>query len=148
MKKILRSIFIIFGLLFIVGIATPVMVTAQSAKEQVCDGIGASAGSGGCTEGSGKSLNDIMALVINIFSWVVGAVAVIFAIVAGFKYITSGGDPSAVKSAKDTLLYVVIGLVIVALSQIIVNFVLRKSNNLVTYNYSSIVTNINENKLV
>jgi hypothetical protein len=130
MKTFLKSIFIIFGFMLVIGSAAPLVASAASAKEEVCSGIGATAGSGGCTEGSGKSLNDIMALVINIFSWVVGIVAVLFAIIAGFKYITSGGDPSAIKSAKDTLLYVIIGLVIVALSQVIVNFVLDKTNNL------------------
>ena len=82
MKTLLKSIFIVFGLILVLGMAAPLVASAASAKEEVCNGIGASTGSGGCTEGSGKSLNDIMALVINIFSWVVGAVAVIFAIVA------------------------------------------------------------------
>ncbi len=148
MKTLLKSIFIIFGFLLVMGTATPLVAGAASAKEEVCNGIGASTGSGGCTEGSGKSLNDIMALVINIFSWVVGAVAVLFAIIAGFKYITSGGDPSAVKSAKDTLLYVIIGLVIVALSQVIVNFVLKKSNNLTSLSETTIYIALKDNNLV
>ena len=148
MKTLLKSIFIIFGFLLVMGTAAPLVASAASAKEEVCNGIGASTGSGGCTEGSGKSLNDIMALVINIFSWVVGAVAVLFAIIAGFKYITSGGDPSAVKSAKDTLLYVVIGLVIVALSQVIVNFVLKKSDSLTTQNETTIYVVAKNNNLV
>jgi hypothetical protein len=109
---------------------TPAISYAADAKKTVCDGIGASTGSGDCTEGNGRSLSDILSFVINIFSWVVGVVAVLFAIIAGFKYITSGGDASAVKSAKDTLLYVIIGLVIVVLSQVIVNFVLDKTNSL------------------
>ena len=141
MKKILTTLFIGLGLVLSLGLTSP-SVSAATAKQEVCDGIGATVGENGCTDGSGKSLNEIMALVINIFSWVVGAVAVIFAIVAGFKYITSGGDASAVKSAKDTLFYVIIGLVIVALSQIIVKFVLNKSSKLSfepKNNYSQVV---------
>lgn len=129
MKRILfifAGIFLVFSMF----VVTPLVAEAATAKSAVCDGIGASTNSGNCTDGSGKSINDIAALVINIFSWVVGVVAVIFAIVAGFKYITSGGDASAIKSAKDTLFYVIIGLVVVALSQVVVNFVLDKTNKI------------------
>lgn len=142
MKKILTTLFIGLGLVLSLGLISPVSVSAATAKQEVCDGIGATVGENGCTDGSGKSLNDIMALVINIFSWVVGAVAVIFAIVAGFKYITSGGDASAVKSAKDTLLYVIVGLVIVALSQVIVNFVLKRSVSVSYSGYTHYVVNL------
>jgi hypothetical protein len=60
------------------------------------------------------------------FSLVVGVVAVIMIIIAGFKYITSGGDSGNVTSAKNTILYAIIGLVVVALSQFIVKFVLGR----------------------
>jgi hypothetical protein len=61
---------------------------------------------------------------INIFSVVVGVIAVIMIIIGGVKYITSGGDASNVTGAKNTILYAIIGLVVVALSQVIVQFVL------------------------
>jgi hypothetical protein len=47
--------------------------------------------------------------------------------IAGLKYITSSGDASAVKSAKDGLLYAIVGLVVVALAQTIVRFVLSRA---------------------
>lgn len=71
-------------------------------------------------------VNAIIRLVINIFSLVVGVVAVIMIIIGGFKYITSGGDSGNVSSAKNTIMYALIGLIIVALAQIIVRFVLQK----------------------
>lgn len=64
---------------------------------------------------------------INIFSIIVGIVAVIMIIVGGFKYITSGGDSGNIQSAKNTIIYAVIGLVIVALAQFLVQFVLDKA---------------------
>jgi hypothetical protein len=48
-------------------------------------------------------------------------------IYAGFRYVSSGGNDDAVKGAKNTILYAIIGLVIVALAQIIVHFVLAKT---------------------
>ena len=62
---------------------------------------------------------------INIILWVVGVSAVIVIIVAGLKYVTSAGNPSAISSAKTTILYAVIGLVIAILAYAIVNFVLN-----------------------
>lgn len=70
-----------------------------------------------------KAANDI----VNLLSWVVGVVSVIMIIVGGFKYITSGGSSEKVTSAKNTIIYAVIGLVIVALAQFIVNFVIGKA---------------------
>ncbi len=61
---------------------------------------------------------------IDIFSVVVGVIAVIMIIIGGLKYIMSSGDPSNITSAKNTILYAVIGLAIVALAQVIVLFVI------------------------
>ena len=71
-----------------------------------------------------KTINDTIANIINIFSWIVGTVAVIMIIYGGFRYVTAGGDSGNVSSAKNTILYAVVGLVIVAISQAIVWFVL------------------------
>lgn len=72
----------------------------------------------------GISVTSIVKKVINILSWVVGVISVIMIIIAGFKYVTSGGAEANVKGAKNTILYAIIGLVIVALAQVIVRFVL------------------------
>lgn len=42
----------------------------------------------------------------------VGAISILFILIGGFKYITSAGDPSQVASAKNTILYALIGIVI------------------------------------
>jgi hypothetical protein len=49
-------------------------------------------------------------------------------IYGGFRYITSGGDSGRVGSAKNTLIYAIVGLIIVALAQLIVNFVITQAN--------------------
>ena len=53
----------------------------------------------------------------------IGIVAVIFVVYGAITYITSSGDPGKVKKAKDMILYAIIGLVIVALAEIITSFV-------------------------
>lgn len=81
------------------------------------------------TGGGTARIQSIVTTIINIFSIVVGIVAVIMIIVGGFKYITSGGDSGNISSAKNTIVYAVIGLVIVALAQFVVQFVLNKVNS-------------------
>ena len=43
-------------------------------------------------------------------------------IVSGFKYITSGGDPGAVSSAKRTLIYALVGLAVAVLAEFMAHF--------------------------
>ena len=69
----------------------------------------------------------VMAQIINLFSAVVGIIAVIMIIVGGVKYITSGGSSEKTSSAKDTILFAIVGLIVVALAQIIVRFVIHKA---------------------
>lgn len=78
---------------------------------------------GNGTEGLGK----IARQVTNLFSIIVGAIAIIMIIYGGFRYITSGGDSGKVGNAKNTLIYAIIGLIIVALAQLIVRFVLTQA---------------------
>jgi len=80
------------------------------------------------TDGT-DGVNKIVNLVITIFSWLVGVVSVVMIIVGGFKYVTSGGESAGVTSAKNTILYAIVGLIIVAVAQIIVHFVLGNVNN-------------------
>ncbi len=85
----------------------------------------------GCGGSADVELNNLIRRIINILSIVVGLVAVVMIIVGGFRYITSGGSDTSVTSAKNTILYAIIGLIIVALAQILVRFTLSK----VTYGY-------------
>ena len=81
------------------------------------------------TQAGADQVDDIITTIVNIFSAIVGIISVIMIIFGGFKYITSGGDSGNITSAKNTIVYAVIGLVIVALAQFIVQFVLTRVNN-------------------
>ncbi|MGB4759502.1 MAG: hypothetical protein WBP26_05620 [Candidatus Saccharimonadales bacterium] len=142
--KIQNKITVALAAVALLIVATFVFSPAVSAQTQVQNGLcagstleftdqssgGAAANAGKCatvaSDGSTDKVNSTVALVINIFSWVVGIVAVIMIIVGGFKYITSGGDSGKITSAKNSIIYAIIGLIIVALAQIIVQFVLTK----------------------
>lgn len=79
----------------------------------------------------GPSLVDSITGIINGVIAVLGIVAVVVIIMGGISYMTSSGDAAKVKKAKDTILYGVIGLIIVVLAFAIVNFVIK---NLLTGN--------------
>ncbi len=84
--------------------------------------------SGAC-EGNAEqkdNVNNAVKLGLNLFSAIVGIISVVMIIVGGIRYITSGGDSGKVTSAQNTVMYAVIGLVVVALAQIIVKFVLGR----------------------
>jgi hypothetical protein len=85
------------------------------------------AGGGQACSEQGTGISGLVKTIINILSIIVGVVAVIMVIIGGFRYITSGGKQESVTGAKNTILYAIIGLVIVALAQIIVRFVLTKA---------------------
>ncbi|HET9850407.1 MAG TPA: pilin [Candidatus Saccharimonadales bacterium] len=74
---------------------------------------------------AGPDLSATIAHVVNILSVLAGAIAVIMIIVAGLRFVTSAGSENAVAGAKKTITFAVIGLIVVALAQIIVHFVLN-----------------------
>lgn len=67
--------------------------------------------------------NSIFVTITNILLFIIGAVAVIMLIIGGVRYVVSAGDQNAVTSAKNTILYAIIGIVIAFLAYAAVNFV-------------------------
>ena len=61
--------------------------------------------------------------IINFIFWIAVAIVPIVIIIAGFLFLTSGGDPEKVRTAKKILLYACIGLVIVLLAKGIISIV-------------------------
>lgn len=62
--------------------------------------------------------------IVNIFLFIIGAIAVIMLIYGGIRYTISGGDSKNVTAAKDTILYAVVGIIVAILAYAIVNFVI------------------------
>jgi len=64
--------------------------------------------------------------ILNIVWGITGAVSVLIIVLAGFRYVTSQGDPSKTAQAKDTILYASIGLAVTILAFSIVTFVVNR----------------------
>lgn len=118
MKKIIAAI---LPLLAVVGISTAVLtVPAHAApKDEINKGIDAAGD-------DGTSLETRFKTIVNILLFILGAIAVIMIVIGGIKYTTSNGDSSAITSAKNTILYSVVGLVVAILAYAIVNFVVSQ----------------------
>lgn len=129
--KIIQTILMTLSLIALFGfVAQPALAANDESKQAACTAIGGTYSGGVCSTGGSMSTpQDIVSTVIQIFAWVVGAISVIMLIFAGLKYVTSGGDSNKIASAKNTIIYAVIGLILVALSTVIVNFVLVKTDD-------------------
>jgi hypothetical protein len=112
----------------------PSVAGAASFTGDACAGVNALDGTAGsaCSKTSSSALSRIIRVVLNVLSVIVGVAAVIVVILGGFKFITSNGDSAGIAAARNTILYAVVGLVIVASAQVIVHFVLSSSTTAIT----------------
>ena len=131
----IRSTFIglaaVMALALVPGLVAAPAYAQPNIEDSLCSGANLTiGGDANCDTQEGVAtdkVNNLITTVINVFSAVVGVAAVIMIIWSGFRYITSGGDSNKVSGAKNTIIYAVIGLIIVALAQFIVKFVLDKT---------------------
>ncbi|MDQ5943306.1 MAG: hypothetical protein QG675_74 [Patescibacteria group bacterium] len=93
-----------------------------------CDITGGAQSGANCAQGTNvpTSLNVEVQNITNLLLTAIGVISVIMIIIGGIRYAVSGGDDAGVKSAKDTILYAVIGVVVALLAYAIVNFVLDR----------------------
>ena len=82
-----------------------------------------------CTDQTASGKNPIikaLKVVLNVLSFIAGIIAVIGLTTAGFRMIIGGGNSEQYNSSRNTVLFVIIGIAVVVLSQTIVIFVLDK----------------------
>lgn len=150
MKRRLSSLFVslavVMGGLFAIAIPAHTAFAQVDVFKDACSGGGGTTGGTGTGAGAGvgaggsggsssticgaatggKELPDLMKTIINTMIFIVGTVAVVMIVIGGVKYVVSNGEASQVQSAKNTVLYSVIGLIIAISAFAIVNFVLDK----------------------
>lgn len=128
--KHLKTIFSVtlVTLISLVSVAFVAPLVSADAKSAVCKGAGLVAGTDGCEDPSGNTpdVNDTVRRGLNLFSAILGIIAVVMIMIGGLKYMTSQGDSSQMNSARNTLIFAAVGLVIVVLAQVVVRFVLQR----------------------
>lgn len=111
------------GSLVLTGNVVTLMALTGTSHAVAYDGIGNGAAQAKTAEQQDDLVSNIKTIT-NTMLFAIGVVAVIMLIIGGFRYIFSGGNQTSVSSAKDTILYAVIGIVVAILAYAIVNFVL------------------------
>lgn len=127
MKK--RLLTAVFGVLLAVGMVSPALA-ATKPFDGACTQTGTNVGNSTVCKATGSDpltgTNGTLNKVVTALAIVAGIVSVIFIIVGGIKYIFSGGDSAAVSSAKSTIIYALVGLVVAVVAREIIAFALSK----------------------
>lgn len=104
---------------------------AVNVTNKACTGAAAASAACKDSQAGGNPLlgpNGVITKFVQIFTMIIGIVAVLVLILAGIRFVTSNGDPSSIATARSTILYAIIGLVVTAVAQAMVSFVLNKVN--------------------
>lgn len=121
-KTLLLAAFIVAG--FGMAIAPAQVASAAdcgSMKQCVQQGV-----DGSNPGGTKSDIGSLIKAIVSALLFIIGAVSVVMIVIGGIKYTISQGDSSAISSAKNTILYAVIGLIVALLGYAIVQFVIDR----------------------
>ena len=116
------------SLMFAVTVFVPVSAYAASGSSgEACGAVAIASPDGKtCDDPAGPSIQKVVVTAIRLISIVAGVIAVIMLIVGGFMFITSEGDGTKAANARKTIIYAVVGIVVVVFAQVLVKFVFKK----------------------
>lgn len=72
-----------------------------------------------------ENLQEFLYFLINYAITISAIVAVVSLIISGFKYILSFGDEKKIKAATSSIIYSLIGLVLVFVAPVVIKFVIN-----------------------
>lgn len=121
-KLLLIAAALLVGVVFLLpASAEAINLFGDACSQSGSDESAACSGTG--TAGSNPIVNTLNKVTV-LVSVIAGAAAVILLVIAGFMFVTSGGDTSKVESAKKTVIYTVVGLFVIVLARLIIGFVI------------------------
>ena len=122
MMKLLLAIYL--TLTIAMALSSPGYALCSSSSSaslcSACSGLTTLDPAQGCSS-NGSGVNSLITTTISILSWIVGILAIIMIIISGIRFILSSGNANNVESAKKTLIYAIVGLVIAAIAQLLVS---------------------------
>lgn len=126
-KKISKALLIVPVFALMVGFTMPIVSSPLAHAE--CDISQGLQGGIDCGKQAGNKNTDlfgeggVFTTIINVLLFLIGVMSVIMLIYGGVQYVISSGDSGKVNSAKNTILYAIVGLVVAILAYAIVRFV-------------------------
>ena len=126
MKTHIKHIFL--ATIAVLALSGGILTIAQSSTANAVSPFGACGGSSDSKvcEGKDDSLMPILENIINTLLFLVGIIAVIVIIVNGIRFVTSNGNSDQVASARNGVIYAVVGIVVAVMAYAIVRFVLAR----------------------
>jgi len=106
-------------------LALPAKALAAGISSGLSDVRGEFSGSTGSLFMGARDIPELIAAIIRILLMIGGAIAVLFVIIGGYQYLTSGGNEEAAEKGRKTVTNALIGVVVVVLSWVIVNVVVN-----------------------
>jgi hypothetical protein len=93
--------------------------TGQAAKSAVCQDRSA-------TKDPVTGANGLLAKITNLIAILAGVASVIIIILAGLRFVQSGGNSEDVVGARRALIYAVVGLIVILLARALVLLILSR----------------------
>lgn len=125
--KLLKSSFIVVISMLVLGL---VIAPSAMAADPLQDACNRAQSASACQNRSADNPifgpKGLVTRATQIVTIAVGAAAVIMIIIGGFRYVLSAGDSNATQSARNMIIYAVVGLIIALVAQSLVLFVLRR----------------------
>jgi len=109
----------------VLSVAGLALVPATTFALNPLDSICANNSSSEVCQNKGDDAPSLIKTIINTLLFIVGALSVVMIIWGGIRYTTSAGNATSVTSAKNTIIYAVVGVVVSFLAYAIVNWVVN-----------------------
>ncbi len=126
----MRRLRLALAALFIAGLcfAPAAPVLAVDVFKDACESAAAKASAACQTNGANPFTgpNGTLQKAANIISWLAGVSAALMLVIAGLMYVLSNGDSSKISTAKTTVIYAIVGIVIVVSARAIIIFFVNK----------------------
>lgn len=68
----------------------------------------------------------VLTKVAGIFAMITGVISVFMMLIGGLRYINSNGDPQKTATARKTIIYAVIGVLVASIGGVLVRFILTR----------------------
>ncbi len=120
--KLILGVLLLFSAIAIPVAATHSQPVAAQAAEQINKGVKQAGG-----DKNTKGLPGFIENITNLLLFLVGVIAVIAIVISGLRFVTANGNQDQVASARNGIIYAVVGIVVAMMAYAIVRFV---TNNL------------------
>lgn len=109
--------------IFVVAVAFLIQPLPARAADVTWNSCVANMGTGATDIATLQCLEPVFSRIISIATGLSLLAFFIMFVIAAFKYLTSGGDPKQTESARNTMTYAVIGIVVIISSFVILRFI-------------------------